>query len=246
MDQRKSGLSRRQLLRNSFLFSGGAAGMLAGRKGFGQILTACGLTPPQEIGPFFPEKQKPDEDTDLTQVAGHTKRAIGQVIFLSGRVQDENCNPISSAEVEIWQADWKGRYDHSGDSDPDPNRPFDPDFQYWGISTSDRAGRYSFKTIIPGHYPAGDGWVRPPHIHFKVTALGHHDLITQMYFAPEAFDFDPDVTPDFIERLNRLDKILHSEVPVGQEDRVTIAFKPTALESGAKEGTFDITMRKVR
>ena len=41
---------------------------------------------------------------------------------------------------------------------------------------------FKFKTILPGVYPAGKNWYRPPHIHFKISKPGYIELITQMYF----------------------------------------------------------------
>ena len=35
---------------------------------------------------------------------------------------------------------------------------------------------------MPGSYPAGLDWERPPHIHFKVMKRGFVELVTQMYF----------------------------------------------------------------
>jgi len=47
---------------------------------------------------------------------------------------------------------------------------------------SGTAGGFRFHTVMPGSYPAGPGWERPPHIHFKVMKRGFVELITQMYF----------------------------------------------------------------
>jgi protocatechuate 3,4-dioxygenase beta subunit len=88
--------------------------------------------------------------------------------------------------VEIWQACQTGRYSHPGDDDNPA--PLDPNFQYWGIAITDADGKYDFKTIVPGHYPAGEKWIRPPHIHFKVHKLGIRELITQMYFAGNQYN----------------------------------------------------------
>ena len=47
--------------------------------------------------------------------------------------------------------------------------------------TTDSEGRYQFKTIKPGAYPAGPNLIDPAHIHFQVT--GRQDrLVTQLYF----------------------------------------------------------------
>jgi protocatechuate 3,4-dioxygenase beta subunit len=105
----------------------------------------------------------------------------------------------------------------------------DPDFRYWGETFTDADGAYWFKTIIPGAYPAGEGWTRPPHIHFRVARLGFAELITQMYFKGNGW--------------NDADLILQA-IPAHERDSVIVDFSPGAL--GVPEGTFDITLKGVR
>jgi protocatechuate 3,4-dioxygenase beta subunit len=38
---------------------------------------------------------------------------------------------------------------------------------------------------MPGAYPASGSWIRPPHIHFKISKPGYRVLTTQMYFLAE-------------------------------------------------------------
>lgn len=140
---------------------------------------SCGVTPEQTEGPFYPEKDQADKDTDLTWVQGGAGPALGRVILVQGVVSDENCRPVSGVLVEIWQACASGKYNHP--SDPNPAR-LDPNFQYWGKALTDVNGFYRFKTVVPGAYQANSSWRRPPHIHFKVHKLGYHELITQLYF----------------------------------------------------------------
>ena len=61
----------------------------------------------------------------------------------------------------------------------------DDNFQGWAIIPSGKGGAFRFKTVFPGTYPAAEGWMRPPHIHFKVTKRGYVEVITQMYFPGE-------------------------------------------------------------
>ncbi|MCA9506787.1 MAG: hypothetical protein KC505_00010 [Myxococcales bacterium] len=144
------------------------------------LATMCASTPKQPEGPFYPVSQQQDTDTDLTKVLGRNKLADGQIIFLQGKIMDQYCQSVENAVVEIWQACASGRYNHPGDIDN--KNKLDENFQYWGIAVSDNRGDYNFKTIIPGAYVAGPGWMRPPHIHFKIYKRGYQDLITQMYF----------------------------------------------------------------
>ena len=200
--------------------------------GFGFIpwlakANTCKLSPEQTEGPFYPEQDQEDTDTDLTQVRGRSERAIGTLIQVSGQVQDENCQSIAGALVEIWQANHYGRYNHR--SDPNVAQPLDENFQYWGTATTDEEGRYTFKTIKPGSYPATSDWVRPPHIHWKVQKRGFRELTTQSYFADEV-------------ELNGSDRILNS-LPVGDRESVIVTF--TKNETGILEGAFNIHLKSV-
>ncbi|MFQ5890921.1 MAG: intradiol ring-cleavage dioxygenase [Gemmatimonadota bacterium] len=211
---------------------GTAAGLIAER------LTAAApagpdcaaATPEQTSGPFYPTHDREDEDPDLTHVKGRSARASGEVIYVQGRVLDETCRPVGGALVEIWQANRYGRYDH--EKDAGNPRPLDPNFQGWAEMLTDAEGRYRFKTIKPGSYPVEGDWIRPPHIHFKVSRRGYHELITQLYFAGEP--------------LNEADQIRRALAPE-ERDRVTVEFQssPPELEAGTQLGTFDITLRKV-
>jgi protocatechuate 3,4-dioxygenase beta subunit len=137
-------------------------------------------TPKQTAGPFYPSMKPLDKDGDLTVVSGKAGRAQGKIIHVMGRVLNAKGEPIRNAKVEIWQANTHGRYDHPGDKN---SAPLDPSFQGFGIQMTDREGRYHFKTIRPGAYPAGTA-TRTPHIHFDVQDQREH-LITQMYFEGE-------------------------------------------------------------
>ncbi len=140
---------------------------------------AMNSTPKEIKGPFYPITPQADKDFDLTQVDGQTGVAEGDVVEIMGRVLDTEGNPIPDATVDIWQANAAGRYRHPHDNN---DAPLDPFFQGWAIVSSGTEGAFRFKTIIPGAYPVMPNWTRPPHIHFKVSKAGFHELITQMYF----------------------------------------------------------------
>lgn len=194
------------------------------------ITDACLITPAQTEGPFYPVKDQKDKDNDLTLVKGGIVRAKGDIVYIEGLVVDEKCVPVPKAVVEIWQACVSGRYNHPGD----PNTaPLDPNFQYWGRAVTDGNGRYDFKTIIPGAYPASETWMRPPHIHYKVHAFGFKELTTQLYFAGNP--------------LNDTDEILLA-LKKEERERVIIPLEDAgvASEPGARRGRFDLTVRKAR
>jgi protocatechuate 3,4-dioxygenase beta subunit len=171
------GISRRHVLRmavagGGLVMSGGASAVLA------QAFTR---TPLQTLGPFYPVLKPLDQDADLTTIAGKPGRAEGQVIHVIGRVLNLQGHPVHGARVEIWQANTHGRYHHPSDINP---APLDPHFEGFAVQTTDADGRYRFKTIMPGAYPATPHWMRPPHIHFDVTGKSDR-VITKMYFPGE-------------------------------------------------------------
>ncbi len=191
---------------------------------------ACGPTPPQALGPFYPGESQFQPGTDLTFLPGNTLRAEGQVIYVKGKVVDLSCRPVPNANVEIWQACASGKYNNPRDPNP---APLDSHFKYWAETYTSTNGEYSFKTIVPGAYPADVGWTRPPHIHFKISCLGYRDLVTQMYFKGH--------------QLNNEDLILQ-QISATERDSVVVDFQtaPSDLEPGSLIGNFDITLRSVR
>jgi protocatechuate 3,4-dioxygenase beta subunit len=179
--------------------------------------TTLQRTPDQILGPFYPVRQEPVLDGDLT--AGG--RAQGTVLLLSGRVLTSAGDPVPGAEVEIWQANAGGRYAHPNDTNP---TPLDPHFAGFAVTSTDRAGRYAFRTVMPAAYPAGPDRMRPAHIHFKVTGT-REQLVTQMYFEGEAWnDRDP-----WLQSARRKDVLI-------------VAPWPAPGEADAKAVTFDIVL----
>jgi len=168
-----------------------------------------------------------DKDNDLTRLAGRAAHAKGQVIYIVGQVRDEACRPIEGAVVEIWQAGASGRYSHPRDRNP---APLDPDFQFWGKTATDSNGRYQFKTVIPGQYPAGPRWTRPSHIHFKVQRSGFRELTTQMYFEGDPYQ---DQDPIFLR------------VPAAERGRVIVRPEtpPPGFEPDSRLCRFDLTLK---
>ena len=170
----EKGIPRRRVLGMSLAvgglaFSGAASLVLA---------QALKRTPGEILGPFYPVLKPLDQDADLTIISGKSERAQGQVLHLMGRVLNLKGESVAGARVEIWQANTHGRYDHPSDRNP---APLDPNFQGFAVQFTDAEGRYRFKTIKPGAYPATPDWMRPPHVHFEVTGKSNR-LATQMYF----------------------------------------------------------------
>jgi protocatechuate 3,4-dioxygenase beta subunit len=191
----------------------------------------CEPTVHQTMGPFHPNKDQQDKDFDLTAFNGSDSQPAGEIIYVRGKVTDQNCNPIPGAVVMLWQANTHGKYSHEYDHS---SIEYDPNFQGWGQMTTNEKGEYSFKTIKPGAYPLSEGSAdyRTPHIHFKFSRRGYHELITQMYFEGEA--------------LNEKDILLGAldEEEQAQVVRPMIS-NAEDIETSAKLLTFDVTLEKV-
>jgi protocatechuate 3,4-dioxygenase beta subunit len=206
-----TGFTRRGMLTTSVTIAGaGLAGSMT--LAFGQ---QTGLRPTNEqvLGPFYPVRLPTDQDADLTVIAGKDAHALGQVLYVSGRVTNVRAEPVINAELEIWQANAVGRYTHPAD---DSALPIDPNFEGYAKIRTAPDGSYRFKTVKPGAYPVTPvpGWIRPPHIHFDVKGRASR-LVTQMYFEGEALN-DKDI---FFQRAPGKDGLLaRYGAPSGQQE----------------------------
>lgn len=88
----------------------------------------------------------------------------GERIVITGFVLDSNCEPVSGAKVDFWQADSDGDYDNEG-------------YRLRGHVLTDAAGAYRQETIETGLYTG-----RTRHHHVKVTPPGGKTLTTQLFF----------------------------------------------------------------
>jgi len=120
--------------------------------------------------------------------------------------------------IELWQCDALGRYHHVGDD----SGPRDDNFQGYGATTTDSAGRYTFKTIRPVAYPG-----RPPHLHIKVRPPGAAVLTTQVYIKGDSAAGDAVIAAS----------------PTGTLERLSMPLAPAAgREPDALAGTFDFVL----
>jgi len=123
--------------------------------------------------------------------------AAGKPCVVRGRVIGKDGTPVAGAEVEVWQADAKGKYDvqYEGLSR----------HQARGVLKADAQGRFRFGTIVAESYPIPDDgpvgdmlratgrqpW-RPAHLHFMISAPGYERLVTQVFRNGDQFlDCDP-------------------------------------------------------
>ena len=144
-------------------------------------------TPSQTEGPYYPVAVPTDSDFDLLK-NGNLNYGKGLAAWVQGVVTDLDGKPVSGAQVEIWQADADGHYDHPRDGSKN-----DPAFQAFGKVVVGADGAYRFRTIKPVPYTG-----RTPHIHFKVK-LGSRELLTTQLYV----EGDPGNAGDFLWRSLR-------------------------------------------
>jgi catechol 1,2-dioxygenase len=115
------------------------------------------------------------------------------VLLVRGSVKATDGTPLPDAVIDIWQTGPNGGYDIWDERQPEFN------FRgRWRVE--DEGGAYEFQTMLPKPYTVPvDGPVgryleavgqhpwRPAHIHFKVTAPGHHPLVTQVFFPGDPY-----------------------------------------------------------
>jgi catechol 1,2-dioxygenase len=113
------------------------------------------------LGPFF-KANAPFQENIVPANSTATP------LIIEGKVYSSCSSVLADAIVEIWNADENGDYDTTG-------------FMYRGRYKTGADGSYTFTSIIPGKYLNG-ALYRPSHIHFKISAAGHKDLVSQIYF----------------------------------------------------------------
>jgi protocatechuate 3,4-dioxygenase beta subunit len=140
-------------------------------------------------GPFYRPGAPLRANGDLLD---HAPGDDAEQLVLSGRVLDSGSGqPIPGAELDVWQADQHGEYDHDANN-------------LRGIIRTDDEGRYRISTIVPADYsqheddPVGELYrllgrhcYRAAHIHLKVRIDGA-DVLTTQLFMPDSPVIDTD------------------------------------------------------
>ena len=179
-------------------------------------------TPSSVLGPFH-ILGAPD-----LAVGGDLKKDNeGAMVIVQGRVLTTEGNPVSGAEIEIWQTAENGLY-----SNVDENQS---EYNLRGHMMVGDGGLYRFTTIRPAPYTVPDDgpvgellhatgrqpW-RPSHLHFIVTAPGFKTLVTEVFPSDDPY-LDQDAVFGVREQL-----IMHY---VEQSD---ISNLPDDLEIGSE------------
>jgi len=167
-------LERRQLLRSAgaiglgSFFSGGIVSAASAPALEPAVLaSACTLTPAAVQGPFWVNPAFVRRDI--------TEGQSGLLLELVFKVvRQSDCSPIVGAVVDVWQANFRGRYSGFA-SEGTAGRTW-----LRGIQTTGPNGIVHFVTVLPGWYPG-----RTAHLHLKINPTTTQDVTTQLYFQPE-------------------------------------------------------------
>jgi protocatechuate 3,4-dioxygenase beta subunit len=111
----------------------------------------------------------------------------GEPVWIHGRVTDVKGRPIAGVTLDVFQANDEGFYDVQ-------QKGIQPDMNLRGVFTSDKDGKYAFRSVYPRYYPIPfDGTVgkmlqaldrnhnRPAHLHFIISAPGYEKVITHIF-----------------------------------------------------------------
>ncbi len=141
--------------------------------------SGCALIPTVEVGPFpWPAGDGRTLSPDPTFYRRDITEGITGVPFtliLSLVNVNDNCNPITNANVVIWHCDKAGDYSEY----PNQQGNIDETGKTFlrGIQMTDAYGQVTFKTIYPGWYPG-----RTTHIHLDIFLGGVWNVASQVAF----------------------------------------------------------------
>jgi catechol 1,2-dioxygenase len=148
-------------------------------------------------------------------------------LHMAGQVTDAATGePLPGAELDIWQADHTGTYDHDGQ-------------HLRGVVRAGTDGRYHVRTVVPCDYaehdndPIGELFRamgrhnrRAGHIHLKVRLPGYVPLTTQLFMPDSAY-----LDSDYVEGAVSPDLTLAFAARPGTEGR-------------SVDARFDVSLRK--
>lgn len=183
------------------------------------------------LGPFYV-----DGAPELEYGASIIKQEYdGEVSLVTGKVTDNDGNPIANAQLDVWQTAGNGKYDVQ---DPDM-----PEYNMRGKFRSDTDGNYAFVTEKPLSYAvptdatvgkllnaSGRHAMRPAHVHMIVSADGHETLTTHIFAEGDEYlnsdavfatkssligDFKKSTDAELANKFNLPENFSHMEFDIG-------------------------------
>ena len=168
----------------------------------------------------------------IAEVAGLPLATVERVLaeaLAGGRVSGTDGKPVAGAKLDIWEGGADGLYDaQKGD-----------EMNLRGVFRADAKGRFHFRCVTPTFYPVpNDGPVgkmlvatgrhpmRPPHLHFVITAPGYRTLVTHLfrkggkYLDSDAvFGVKPELIVDFKKGRNGASSVHYDFVLMPEKKR---------------------------
>lgn len=126
---------------------------------------------------MFDNLSKPREfnkNNNLTRKTGSFEMAVGEPLYIKGKVVDAFGVPIEGVIIKIWQTNAAGKYHSLLTKD---SKYIDKNFIMSGQSITDNMGYYEFITIFPGFYDD-----RAPHINIIIAHKKFGIIETEIYF----------------------------------------------------------------
>ena len=143
-----------------------------------QAALSCVARPELTLGPYFVDEQLNRSDVRSEPSNNSVKEGVLLTLAIGVyNVSQNSCDPIESAQVDIWHCDAAGIY--SGVTD----RTFNTVGQKFlrGYQLTDATGKVQFLTIYPGWYSG-----RTVHIHFMIritdTDGNAYEFVSQFFF----------------------------------------------------------------
>lgn len=137
------------------------------------LLECTGVTPSTNNA-FYPGADNIILSNNLARPVGKAEDAAGQIVYLTGRVVDQNCVPVEGAIIDLWQADPFGKYRTASREELlSPNAAFAGN----GRAVTDNMGRYQFVTLFPGANAS-----TAPKMHLRVRHPDLQDVYTTAFF----------------------------------------------------------------
>jgi protocatechuate 3,4-dioxygenase beta subunit len=131
-------------------------------------------TPSILIPDNLSKPSKFNKNNNLTRPTGSFKIAVGEPLYIKGKVTDVFGVPIEGAIIKIWHTNSAGYYQDLINKNSDF---YDPSFLGSGQYISNNLGNYEFLTIFPGFYDD-----RAPHINMIISHKKFGIIETELYF----------------------------------------------------------------
>ncbi len=180
----------------------------------------------QTAGPYlhigmYPSAAGLDVRTGETPSVLVSPATQGERIRIEGHIYDGAGSRVRDAQVELWQANAAGRYNHPADRQ---DKPLDADFKGWGRAVCDfETGLYWFETVKPGGVIGRHGREMAPHVNLWIVARGINvGLHTRVYFSDEAQANAEDPVLKLVDHAPRRETLIAQRQDAG--DRVVYRF----------------------